>query len=441
MRKELILGALLIFHLTEINSFSQVRDYWPTSDWQAKAPEESGMNTDWLGNMQQTIESSMPYVDAFLIVKNGFLVFEKYYNTYNKDKYHILCSSTKSITSILIGMLLKQHMIDSPGEKIMNFFPEYAESNDDPRLNQLTIEHMLTFTAGITNNDDVSMYQSDIIRFYLSQPFFADPGEQFKYATPASHMLSAFISKKTGKNAREFANEELFPKLGISNFYWPSDGLGYSYGGHNSWFCPRDMLKFGFLYLNHGIWDGDTLVDPEFVSTSTIAHSEGGSPHHEKYGYNWWITENNGYHAFFAGGYGGQFIYVVPDLDLVVAITCRTDKHREDARFLINDYVVPSILGLTTMRENSIEPETEFKIFPNPASGEINIEFELTQESNISLFITDMKGIIVATIIGNQSFFAGWHSISYAPELQAGCYNVIYQTEHIKATKFFTILD
>jgi len=90
--------------------------------------------------------------------------------------------------------------------------------------------------------------------------------------------LSGIVSKTTGKNASGFAREELFQKLGVSNVNWLSDGRGYSYGGFNSYFRPVDMLKIGYLYLNHGIWDGDTIVDPGYVSTSTVVHTNGGRP-------------------------------------------------------------------------------------------------------------------------------------------------------------------
>lgn len=426
--KNVILYAFLICTLFQNNKvFSQVRDYWPTEEWQEKPAGDAGMKVAWLEQMQQTIESSMPFVDAFLIVKNGYLVFEKYYNNNHKDNYHILCSSTKSITGILTGIMLKQHYIDSIGEKIIDILPEYKDLNEDPRLSQLTIEHILTFTAGITNTDDnATSRQPNMISYYLSQPFYANPGAQFRYATPASQVLSAIISKKTGMNARDFAAGELFQKLGISYYYWPADQQGFTLGGYNAFLRPRDMLKLGFLYLNQGIWNGDTIVDPGFVAVSTIAHSNGGNPHKEKYGYNWWITVNNGYHAYFAGGYGGQFIYVVPDLDLVVAITCRTDRHREDARFLINNYVVPAILNLSSINKQKIEHEPELTIFPNPSKGEVNLSLDLKEMASISLKITELSGRIVYTVFERIIFQPGHHNYKFTPNLPSGCYILKY---------------
>ncbi|MBN1413961.1 MAG: serine hydrolase [Bacteroidales bacterium] len=424
---------LFIVIWTDTNIFAQIREYWPTEGWQRKSLDEADINAAIMEEMEQSIYSSMPYVDAFLVVKNGYLVYEKYFNDgYGKNDYHIICSATKSITSILTGILLKQHYIDSLGQTVMGFFPEYSHVNDDPRLNLITLKHLLSFTTGLRNDDDMaSSVKSDMIEFYLGQEFVADPGTLFRYSTPASHIQSAIVSKTTGKNARVFASEVLFSKLGISDFYWPDDDQGYTYGGHNSFFRPEDMLKIGFLYLNQGIWNGDTIVDPDYVSACTTVHSDGGSPHKEKYGYNWWITENNGYHAYFAGGYGGQFIYVVPDLDLVVAITCNTSEHREDARFLINSHVVPAILNSSVWEETRGDAIQGLIVFPNPADRNINIRFETTKDSPFTLFITDMAGRNRDRIYTNKTFPSGKYNLIYNHNLPAGCYIIrgLFNTE------------
>lgn len=386
------------------------------------------MNASVLEEMDQAIEDSMTYIDAFLIVKDGYLVYEKYYNeNYDLTGNHLVCSVTKSVTSTLIGMLLQQNLLESIYEKALDFFPEYEDINDDNRINQLTIEHLLSFTTGLNNDDWESWICSYFVKKYLSQDFDYDPGTTFDYDTPASQVLSGIITKITDLSAYEFAQQELFDKLGISNMRWFADGLGYSYGGFYSCYRPRDLLKIGYLYLNQGVWDGDTIINPDFVSISTVPHTEGGSPHYEEYGYNWWITENNDYHAFFAGGYGGQFIYVVPDLDLVVAITSQTNKHREKARYLINSHVVPAITAISTI----VEKDETIKIlaFPNPASDQITIRFYAENDDPVTIFISNIHGQIVCNIIYNQIFIQGMHSILYNPDLPSGCYFIRYDRD------------
>lgn len=363
----LIMGVLITAY-----SPSQVRNYWPTESWQIKSLSSVGIDSLKIDEMHQTIVSSMSYVDAFLIVKDGYLVYEMYYGDgYDENSQHQVASVTKSITSILIGILKRQGMLDSIDTKpVIEYFPEYKDVNTDPRINNMTIKHLMSFTTGL-DVDDFSWTSPNMLERYFGLPFVSDPGTYFNYDTPASHTLAAIINKITGTNAHTFANNNLLNRIGSVQINWSTFDGEYNTGGCCSYWKPRDMLRIGYLYLNRGIWDGDTIVDPSWVDSCTIAHSNGGSPHNAKYGYNWWITENNGYHAYFAGGYGGQFIYVVLDLDLVVAITCDLARHRENARFLINSHVVPAIQGATNIPTYREYPDR--LIYPNPASDMISI--------------------------------------------------------------------
>ncbi|MBN1187950.1 MAG: serine hydrolase [Bacteroidales bacterium] len=397
-----LLLSLLVFITLCIHLWSQNRDYWPTDGWQNKTLTQVNMDTLRIQAMDSVISADYDHIHSLLIVKDGYLIFEKYYNSaYNVNDFHILCSATKSVTSILVGMLLRQNNIDSLEHPIIDYFPEYKNVNTDLRLNQLTIKHMLTFTSGLDHDDDYFWQTSDIINTYLGRAFIADPGTHFNYETPASEVLSGIITKTTGKSALDFATDELFPVLGISKVYWPSDDQGYSYGGFNSYFTPRDMLKLGFLYLNHGIWNGDTLVNPEFVAVSTVAHSNGGSPHNEKYGYNWWITTINGHHTYFAGGYGGQFIIIIPCLDLVVVTTSSLDKHHEENRYLVNDYIVPAIEPLISIMPSKKQTPV-LHIFPNPTFDVIHIS-GLTKANNGFIDLMDTTGKVLQRFSCNFS--------------------------------------
>lgn len=424
MKKALSLFLLFLLNVTGLQVFSQYRDYWPTNGWKIKTPEEVNINAPILQSMDQLIQSSMAYIDAFLIVKNGYLVYEQYYNGYSENELHLLCSATKSLTNVLMGILLTENYLDDIDQQVIGFFPEYVNVNKDSRMDQLRIEHTMSYTTGIDVSDSESLNQGDMVKYYLSCNFLYNPGEQFRYATPASQIQSAIISKLSGMKASDFAREKLFSKLGINKYSWPADAQGYTYGGYISYLCPRDMLKIGFLYLNKGSWDGQSIVDPEFVQNSTSIHSNGGKPHNEKYGYNWWITVNNGYAAYFAGGYGGQFIYVVPELDLVVAITCDTNQHREDARFLINNFVVPAITSLLPANDKIIISRPKFNIYPNVINTGFIINFEMEREMPLNLKIFDCSGKEMLTLFDKQRFSAGSHTIKIANELPTGSYFV-----------------
>lgn len=412
-------------------AFSQNREYWPTKGWESRLPEQAGMDTAFLAAMNQVILSSMSYVDAFLIVKDGYLVHEEYYNGYNSDKIHHLWSATKSVTNIMMGIMFRKNYLNDLNLKIIDYFPEYSQLNADQRVKDITLEHLMTFTAGLYSSDNEAYSSSsvDALEYYLGNRFLSDPGSTFKYATPASHLQSALISKLLKMTEKELAEKELFPKLGITNYDWITDVVGYTYGGHNSYFCPRDMLKFGFLYLNRGIWNGDTLVEPEFVDWSTKVHSNGGTPHNEKYGCNWWVTTNNGYDAYFAGGYGGQFIYVVPALDLVVAITCNSDRHRENARFLINSYVVPSILKGNSIQRIQKGSGNRIRINSESSGRGYRVYLDIKEPTAVELSLSDVSGRIVTQLASRQMLGSGTHSYEFYFSQRPGVYYVIAQTD------------
>jgi len=374
-----------------------------------------GMDTVLLHAMTRKIEFSMNYVDAFLIVKDGYLVYEHYFNGYDKDTPHLICSATKSVTNIVMGIMFTNNFITDIGLNILEYFPEYREINSDVRINDITLEHIMAYTAGLYNSDSEAYgsASTDALKYYLGNRFLSDPGVEFRYATPASHLQSALITKILGVSEQTFAEQKLLSNLGINNFNWLTDPLGYTYGGHNAYFCPRDMLKFGYLYLNQGVWNGDTLVDPGFVAASTMVHTNGGSPHNEKYGYNWWITKNNGYDAYFAGGYGGQFIYVVPELDLVVAITCNTVSHRETARFLINTHVVPSILQPASSEIKTTKNRTRaVRIAPDWIQNQWLISFQIDKKETVYFSLTDLYGKNLGSCSEKRAYEAGIHCLT-----------------------------
>lgn len=171
-----------------------------------------------------------------------------------------------------------------------------------------------------------------------------EPGQTFVYDNGSSQLLSAVLTKATGMSALEFANQYLFGPLEISNVWWSEDENGYSLGSHGLMMLPEDMAKFGVLYLNNGVWHGEQIVRSDYIQESTQAHSEGGPPVNVPYGYQWWVLPAGETSTYFAAGYGGQFVYVVPEFDLVVVITSEHDRHYEDNASLLDRFIIPAIL-------------------------------------------------------------------------------------------------
>ncbi len=323
------------------------RDYWPTEGWQEAAPEEVGMDADRLSELEQHIEENMPQVLSVLVVRDGYLAYQYYQDPSNADSPRIIQSATKSFISALIGIALREGYLTSLDQKMIDFFPEYDTAEIDSRLREVTIRHLLTMTAGFSSPDATGALPSKEIRLQ-QEGLASDPGQSFAYDNGSTQLLSAILTKATGMTALEFANEHLFGPLGISNVWWTEDDQGDSNGAFGLMMIPGDMAKLGYLYLNQGVWDGEQIIPLDYVQESTRSQSEGGPPENAGYGYQWWVTTVEDYPAYFAAGFGGQYIYVIPDLDTVVVITSNSDRHYEENIGIVGTWIVPAILDKGT---------------------------------------------------------------------------------------------
>jgi CubicO group peptidase (beta-lactamase class C family) len=181
----------------------------------------------------------------------------------------------------------------------------------------------------------------------LRQRLLYPPGEGFKYSSPAAHLLGGVLRKAIGKPVLEFAEAELFRPLGMGHVEWYADKTGLQSGGLSGLFRSRDVLKFGELYLRRGKWRGTELISPAYIAQSVKVQNTGdffGEP--ARYGYMWWITSVAGYEAFYARGYGGQYLMVLPKADLVVLCTSDWKQPEYPRHFaLVEQFIVPAIVS------------------------------------------------------------------------------------------------
>lgn len=326
------------------------RAYWPTDGWRTSTPDEQGMDSELLTEMLAYIEENRLPIDSVTIVRHGYLVLDAYPRSHKSYWMHSLYSCTKSVTSALVGIALDQGQIQSVDQPVLSFFPQRTVANVDARKEAMKLEHLLTMTDGLdwvrkdirlTSSGDTTpeMTQSgDWVQFTLDRPMAEEPGNRWNYNSGASHLLSAIIQETTGMTALEFAEEHLFDPLGISRAVWRSDPQGRNYGATYLRMTTHDMAKFGYLYLNHGLWDGKQIVSAAWVEASTTNHSPTPGVY---YGYQWWVMPWAGYYS--AIGARGQYIVVLPELDMVVVFT--SDLPPEDQHIpllLLAFYVVPS---------------------------------------------------------------------------------------------------
>lgn len=304
------------------------------SHWNVSTPEAQGMDPAILEEAFREA-ASWDYILSLLIVKNGYLVGERYYNGCRADALVPVYSAAKSVTSALVGIAISEGFIDGIDQPIRDFFPEAPSFAQNPEKGRITIRHLLTMQAGIEEESRISnaMKRSpDMTAAILAAPLRFTPGSGFLYSTHGSHLLSVIIARATGKNTVYYAREKLFRPLGIQSLRWVSDQNGYTFGGAGLSLTARDMARFGYLYLKKGSYDGRQIVPAAWVDQSVKNHRDYTEPWREMrevgYGFHWWTGRFDEHRMFFASGFGGQWIVVVPDLDLVIVAAMNAAMER-----------------------------------------------------------------------------------------------------------------
>jgi CubicO group peptidase (beta-lactamase class C family) len=334
--------------------------YWPTSGWRYCKPEEVGMDSEKLKELNDEILLLLELhidVNSVLIVKDGYVVAEQYYSEdYTADSLHSIYSCTKSLTSACLGIAIEQGYISNENVLMTEYFQDYEIANMTPAKQAITLKHLLTMSAGFEwyeleypyGDEQNTFYNfvrsSDRVQFALDQAMSADPGLEYSYSSGTSHLLSAIVQESTGVRTDSFALENIFRPLGIEDYYWPIDAQGVAFGGHGAGMKPLDMAKFGYLYLKNGMWEDDQIVSAEWVEKSQQRHMERKYIPDNYYGYHWWVSDEDYYSAV---GFGGQWIIVVPEHDLVAVFTNRFAEGDQlqwsTPERLLNTYVLPAI--------------------------------------------------------------------------------------------------
>ncbi len=317
-------------------------EYWPTSGWRTSLPEEQGMDSQKLALMLESVKQKNLSLHSLLVIRNGYIVSETYFQSYNQDVKHEVYSCTKSVIATLVGIAVDKGYIAGINAPVKDFFPGRTFENEDARKDAMTLENLLTMTSGLAwEESDATirkLYVSgDWVKFMMDIPMSAQPGSQFNYCSGCSHILSAILQYKTGMNTRDFARQVLFQPLGISNVNWSTDSTGIPIGGWGLQITPRDMAKLGYLYLHDGIWDGRQIVSAGWVEAATRKHT--GTDTDLGYSYQWWTYPS--LDAYTALGRYGQTIFVIPDQNLIIVTTAAVEGHEEIFR-LIKEYIVPA---------------------------------------------------------------------------------------------------
>jgi CubicO group peptidase (beta-lactamase class C family) len=303
----------------------------PGDDWKVSTPAEQGLDPMLAAKLYHNA-AKVETLHALLVVKNGYLIAEGYFNGGAIDQKTRLQSVTKSYTSALVGIALDQGYLLSVDQKMMDFFPELATRITDPRKNQITIREMLQMRAGYPWEESTAklfqmLYHGFRPSLLADVALVRDPGTDFEYSNLTSHLLGIIVARATGTDLKSFAEEHLFSVLKVEAGDWIQDWEGYYNGHADLHFTARDMAKFGLLYLNDGEYEGKQIVPADWVHDSLLTYSEhawnyrvGRNFTDMGYGYQWWSARAGNHRFNLAWGHGGQQIVLVDELNMVIVV-------------------------------------------------------------------------------------------------------------------------
>ena len=302
----------------------------PGDDWEVSTPAEQGLDPMLVAELYFNA-AELERLYGVLVIKNGHLIAERYFNEGSVDQKARLQSATKSYTSALVGIALDQGYLSSVDQKMMDFFPEVADKITDPRKAQITIRQMLQMRAGYPwEETDPALWDGLLSGHYPPLieefPLIADPGTEFHYSNLTSNWLGIVVDRAVGTNLKAYAEENLFLPIGAEVGEWGQDAEGHNNGCGDLHFSARDAAKFGLLYLNSGEYDGNQIISADWVHDSLQTYSEDawdnvGRFRDIGYGYQWWSANAGEHHVNFAWGHGGQLIVLVDEFDVVIVVT------------------------------------------------------------------------------------------------------------------------
>jgi CubicO group peptidase (beta-lactamase class C family) len=312
--------------------------------WVTATPASQGMDA---GVLQQADEfaAGLPTIRSLLVVRHGLMVFERYYRGFGPDDRPALRSVTKSVASTVYGVALARGDLPGLDQRLDSVFPQHFRTEDSAKRG-ITVRHLLTMTSGLNSSGaDPAIKDTSWVRAYIQAPLISEPGATFRYDGALPHLLSGMFTEQAHVTLADYAREHVFTPLGITAVSWETDPEGYTSGFSGLSIRARDLAKIGQLYLQNGEWGGQQVIPRTWVAQAAVNQAPLGDST-AGYGYLWWISSETGHRAFFAAGYGGQYIYVIPGLDLVVVTTGDPDVTPDAPiyhRSIVSLYIVPAV--------------------------------------------------------------------------------------------------
>jgi len=309
--------------------------------WKLSTPEEQGLDPMLVAKLyHNAVELETLY--GLLVVKNGYLIAEGYFNEGSVGQKYYMASATKSFTSALVGIALNQGCLSSLDQKMIDFFPEFADKLNDSRKEQITIRDLLQMRSGYAWEERTSPYMDALfssrgfwLPFIVEFPLTSDPGTEFGYSNLTSHLLGIIVARACDTDIKSYAQGNLFSPIDAEVGDWMQDANSYYYGSHGISLTARDRAKFGFLFLNDGEYEGNQIISTDWVRESLQRYSDNidisgwipgitsryGYFRDLGYGYQWWAAKAGDHQFNYASGHGGNLIILLDKLDMVIVTT------------------------------------------------------------------------------------------------------------------------
>jgi CubicO group peptidase (beta-lactamase class C family) len=302
--------------------------------------------------------ATLPRLHNMIVARHGEVVVERHFRGPAPSAAANVKSASKSILSALIGIAVAEGHLEGLEQPVAPFFARHLTPELEPERAGITVRHLLAMRSGLQSTSGGNygrwVTSSDWVAHAITRPMVAPPGEQMVYSTGSTHLLSAVLTQATGESTHAFAQSRLAEPLGIRLPTWPRDPQGIYFGGNDMLISPRALLRFGEMYRGGGVLDGRRILDEAWVRASweTVDRTDGvrRAPNRHQYGLGWWGRESNGYQVRFAWGYGGQFVFVVPALELTVVFTSdpwspREGPHNQQLHRMLDELIVPAAMA------------------------------------------------------------------------------------------------
>lgn len=324
--------------------------YYPTDDGWEIAVEDRRLS---LPKMESDIiNDTLSGTESVVIAKNGKIIYENYFNGFDVNTPHDMRSASKSVSSAIIGIAIDDGIIAGVNNRLYEFIPEKYQYTLDSSKAKITLKDLLTMSSGIGVSEDTYQQSDDWLKTVLEPSLNQEPGSFTDYKSADPYLTGVYLSECLETPLERYIQNYLLSPLGIRNYVINADDTNQRpYFGGGLHLTPRDMLKFGQLYLNKGIWNGKRILSEEWVDESTQKHTTLEDVSDKNgYGFFWWHNsyklDREEVKSIEARGAGGQYIFILPTLDAVVVITSgnyRNGKTRQPERIL-KDYILQSIL-------------------------------------------------------------------------------------------------